>query len=55
MKNEPVVTAAAVAGAIVSLASLFNVVLDLGTVQTVVVAVLPLLAALVARRKVTPV
>lgn len=55
MKNEPVVTAAAVAGVIVSLASLFGVVLEIGTVETVVVAVLPLIASLFARKNVTPV
>lgn len=55
MKKEPVLTAAVISGVIVAAASLFNVVLDLNTVQTVVAAVLPVVAALVARQKVTPV
>jgi hypothetical protein len=55
VSEEPVLSAAAVSAAIVALASLFDVVLDLTTVQTVVVAVLPLVAAVVARSKVAPV
>lgn len=54
MRTEPVVSAAAVSGLIVTVASLFNVVLDLSTVQTAVVANLPLAFSLLARRKVTP-
>jgi hypothetical protein len=54
MKSEPVVTAASVAGLIVAGASIFNVVLDLSTVQTVVAALLPVVASLFARAKVTP-
>ena len=55
MSNEPVLSAAAISAAIVAVASAFNIVLDLSVVQTVVVALLPLLAAVVARDKVTPV
>ena len=55
MKNEPVLSAAVIAGGIVALASVFHVVLDLNTVSTIVAAVLPVLTALVARSKVTPV
>lgn len=55
MKSEPVLTAAVVAGAIVSLLSTFNVVLDLGTVETVVAALLPVITGVLARSKVTPV
>lgn len=55
VKNEPVVSAAAVAGIIVALASLLHVGLDIGTVQTVVVAVLPVILSIFARAKVTPV
>jgi hypothetical protein len=55
MNGEPVVTAATVAGVIVAVASIFNVVLDLSAVQTVVVAVLPIVLSLFARAKVTPV
>ena len=54
MKNEPVVTAATVAGVIVALAAIFNVALDTGAVETVIVAVLPIALSLVARAKVTP-
>lgn len=54
-KTEPVLTAAFIAGAIVALASTFHIVLALGTVTTVVTAVLPIIAALWARSKVTPV
>ena len=53
--REPVVTAASVAGVIVALAAIFNVVLDTGTVETIVVAVLPVVLSLFARAKVTPV
>lgn len=54
MKNEPVITAASIAGAIVALAAIFNVALDTGTVETVIVVVLPIILSLVARSKVTP-
>lgn len=55
MANEPVVTAASVAGVIVALASMFGVGLELGAVETVVVAVLPVVTSLFARAKVVPV
>jgi hypothetical protein len=55
VKNEPVLTAASISAAVVALASVFGVVLNLSTVSTIVVVVLPLLAALIARTKVTPV
>jgi hypothetical protein len=55
MKNEPVITAATVAGVIVALAAIFNVALDTGTVETVIVAVLPIVLSVFARSKVTPV
>jgi hypothetical protein len=54
MSNEPVLTAASVSAAIVALASVGGVVLDLSTVQTIIVVVLPLVAALVGRSRVTP-
>ncbi len=53
--KEPVLTAATISGAIVAIASIFGVVLNLSTVSTIVVAVLPIVLALVARAKVTPV
>ena len=55
MKKEPVVTAAVISGIIVSLASIFNIVIDPSTATTVVAAVLPILLSLFARQKVTPV
>lgn len=55
VKSEPVVSAAAVAGLIVTVASIFHVVLSLDVVETVVTAVLPVILALIARGKVTPV
>lgn len=55
MNAEPVITAATVSGVIVALASIFNVVLEIGTVETIIVAVLPLVLSLFARAKVTPV
>lgn len=53
--QEPVVTASVVSGIIVSLASLFNVVIDPSTTTTVIAAVLPIILSLFARKKVTPV
>jgi len=55
MKSEPVVTAASIAGLIVAGASIFNIVLELGTVETLVAAILPVVASFFARDKVTPV
>lgn len=55
MRTEPVISAAVVSAAIVALASIFDVVLELGTVETIVVAVLPIALSLFARRKVSPV
>lgn len=55
MRSEPVLSAAVVAGAIVALLSAFNVVLDLGTVETIVAALLPVITAVLARDKVSPV
>jgi len=52
--KEPVVTAATISGLLIALASIFNVVLNVGTVETVVVAVLPVVLSLVARAKVSP-
>jgi hypothetical protein len=54
VKTEPVVLASTISGLIVSLASIFDVVLDLDTVQTIVVAVLPIVLSLFARSQVTP-
>lgn len=55
VREEPVLSAAALSGVIVALASLFDVVLDLDTVSTVVAALLPVVFGAWARDKVTPV
>lgn len=55
MKNEPVLTAASIVSAIIAVASVFNVVIDPDTLTTIVTALLPIVAALIARRRVTPV
>lgn len=55
MHSEPVLMATTVAAAIVALASIFDVVLELSTVETIIAAVLPIIAGLIAREKVTPV
>lgn len=54
MNTEPVLTAGAVAGAIVALLAAFGLVLETDTVETVVAALLPLVLAIFARAKVTP-
>lgn len=55
IRNEPVVTAATVSGVVIALAAAFHVVLDTGTVETVIAAVLPILLSFVARAKVSPI
>lgn len=55
IRENPVVTAAAISGAVIALASVFGVVLDLSAVEAIVTAVLPILLSLIARAKVTPV
>ena len=54
MKREPVLTATTIAGALVALAAVFNVGLDTGTAETLIAAVLPVIAGLIARSRVTP-
>lgn len=55
MKKEPVLSAATISGAIILVLGLFHVGVNVGTVQAIVAAVLPIIAALIARNKVTPV
>ena len=56
MTKEPVITASAVSGVIIALLSIFNVGnVDIGTVETLVAAVLPVALSLLARARVTPV
>ncbi len=54
MRKEPVVTAATISGIVIALASTFHVVLDAGTVETVIAAVLPVILSLPARARVSP-
>jgi hypothetical protein len=54
VKQEPVLTVASIAAAIVALLAIFNVVLDTSTVETIVAVVVPLVAAAIARLHVTP-
>ena len=53
-KVEPVITAATISGVIIALAAVFNVVLETGTVETIIAAVLPIVLGLFARKAVTP-
>lgn len=53
--REPVITLAAVASVIVALAAVFHVVLDVGTVEGILVSLVPIVTALFQRAKVTPV
>lgn len=54
MKTEPVLTAATISGVVIALAAASHVVLDTGTVETVIAAVLPIALSIFARAKVTP-
>lgn len=56
MKNntEPVLTIGTIAAVIVAVASALNVVIDLNTLQTILVALVPLVSALLGRQFVTP-
>lgn len=53
-KVEPVLTAATISGLIIAAAAVFNIVLETGTVETIIAAVLPIVLGLFARAKVTP-
>ena len=55
MPTEPVLTAAAVSGAIIAVLSIFQVGVEPDAVEAIVAAVLPFVLALLARAKVTPV
>lgn len=55
VKREPVVTAGTVTGIIVALAAIFLPDIDAGTIETAIASVLPIIAAIFARSKVTPV
>ena len=55
MSGEPVLTVTSVSAAIVALAGLFNVVIDLNAVTAVVVVGFAVVSGLIARSKVTPV
>lgn len=55
MKSEPVALLAAIATIVVTVAALFNVVLDTGAVETLILDVIVLGTAAFQRSKVTPV
>jgi hypothetical protein len=55
IRNEPVLTAATVSGALIALAAVFGVVLDTGVVETLIASVLPIVLGFIARAKVSPV
>lgn len=55
MRNEPALTIGTAAAALVALLSIFHVVVDINTVQTILLAAIPLLSGLITRQKVTPV
>jgi len=55
MKNEPVLTIGTVTGILVALAAILVPNLDAGTLEAAIAAVVPVVAALIARFKVTPV
>jgi len=55
LKNEPVALIAAIATIVVTVAALFNVVLDTGTVETLLIDGAFLVTAILQRSKVTPV
>lgn len=54
-RNEPVALFAAIAVVVVSFAALFDVVLDTGTVETLLINAVIFVTALIQRSKVTPV
>lgn len=54
MSREPVLSAATISGVVIALAAAFHVVLDTGTVETLITAILPIVLSLFARAKVTP-
>lgn len=54
MKSEPVALLAAIATIVVTVAALFNVVLDTGTVETLLIDAVFIGTAIVQRSKVTP-
>lgn len=55
MKNEPAITVGVIAGAIVALASALNIELKLDTVETIIAALVPVIAAVFTRPHVKPV
>ena len=54
VKEEPVLTAAGLTGAIIAILSIFGVVLNTDTLETIIAAVLPIVLAAFARWQVTP-
>lgn len=54
MKNEPVLTIGTITGILVALAAILVPNLDAGTLEAAIAAVVPVIAALIARFRVTP-
>jgi hypothetical protein len=54
MSTEPVLTAGTITGVIIALAAIFLPGIDAGTIETAIASVLPIIAAIFARAKVTP-
>lgn len=54
LKTEPALTFGVVAAVIVTLASALGIVIDFNTVNTIIVAAVPVIAAILTRFHVTP-
>lgn len=54
-KGEPVVTIGLIVSALVAVASIFNIAIDPNTLTAVVASLAPIVSAILARGKVTPV
>lgn len=54
IKKEPAATFGVLAAAIIAALSIFGVVVDLNTIETILVAVVPLISGLLTRQGVVP-
>lgn len=55
VKSEPAVLYGAIGTIVVAVAGLFDIVVEVGTVETLLAAAVPLVTAVLTRAKVTPV
>lgn len=55
MNREPAVLIGAIAALIVALAGIFDVVIEVGTVETILLALVPLVSGVMTRQRVIPV